>query len=55
MLFHYDGVIDDWGDLEWSSTAIHVSAINQTKWYDDLTKLCLIKGLLYFVCISELW
>ncbi|XP_078170518.1 uncharacterized protein LOC144564792 [Carex rostrata] len=33
MLFHYDGVIDDWGDLEWSSTAIHVSAINQTKWW----------------------
>ncbi|XP_060202991.1 uncharacterized protein LOC132631434 [Lycium barbarum] len=33
MLFHYDGVVDEWKDLEWSSTAIHISAINQTKWW----------------------
>ncbi|XP_019251632.1 PREDICTED: uncharacterized protein LOC109230629 [Nicotiana attenuata] len=33
MLFHYDGIVDEWKDLEWSSTAIHISAINQTKWY----------------------
>ncbi|KAK2965807.1 hypothetical protein RJ640_025316 [Escallonia rubra] len=33
MLFHYDGVVDDWRDLEWSSRAIHVSAVNQTKWW----------------------
>lgn len=32
MLFHYDGIVDEWGDLEWSQHAIHVSAINQTKW-----------------------
>lgn len=32
MLFHYDGVVDAWRDLEWSAHAIHVSAINQTKW-----------------------
>lgn len=32
MLFHYDGVVDDWKDFEWSSRAIHVSAIHQTKW-----------------------
>ncbi|OVA19077.1 Protein of unknown function DUF707 [Macleaya cordata] len=33
MLFHYDGVVDEWSDLEWSNSAIHVSAINQTKWW----------------------
>ncbi|KAL3358850.1 hypothetical protein AABB24_015771 [Solanum stoloniferum] len=33
MLFHYDGLLDEWNDLEWSSTAIHISAINQTKWW----------------------
>ncbi|KZV25733.1 hypothetical protein F511_04794 [Dorcoceras hygrometricum] len=33
MLFHYDGTLDGWNDLEWSKKAIHVSAINQTKWW----------------------
>lgn len=33
MLFHYDGNVDSWKDLEWSSNAIHVSAVNQTKWW----------------------
>nr|XP_043618987.1 uncharacterized protein LOC122590872 isoform X3 [Erigeron canadensis]XP_043618988.1 uncharacterized protein LOC122590872 isoform X3 [Erigeron canadensis] len=33
MLFHYDGIVDDWKDLEWSSRAIHLSAISQTKWW----------------------
>ncbi|XP_030467922.1 uncharacterized protein LOC115686690 isoform X1 [Syzygium oleosum] len=33
MLFHYDGKVDDWGDLGWSSKAIHVVARNQTKWW----------------------
>ncbi|KAF6140374.1 hypothetical protein GIB67_005299 [Kingdonia uniflora] len=32
MLFHYDGAIDAWRDLEWSDRAIHVPAVNQTKW-----------------------
>lgn len=32
MLFHYDGIVDEWRDLEWSDRAIHVSAVNQTKW-----------------------
>lgn len=36
MLFHYDGIVDDWRDFEWSSQAIHVSAMNQTKWYQFL-------------------
>lgn len=33
MLFHYDGKVDDWGNLGWSSNAIHVVARNQTKWW----------------------
>ncbi|KAK6163878.1 hypothetical protein DH2020_000742 [Rehmannia glutinosa] len=33
MLFHYDGNVDGWKDLEWSSSVIHVSATNQTKWW----------------------
>ncbi|ONH92657.1 hypothetical protein PRUPE_8G187400 [Prunus persica] len=33
MLFHYDGLVNEWRDLEWSGRAIHVSAMNQTKWW----------------------
>ncbi|XP_030499612.2 uncharacterized protein LOC115714978 [Cannabis sativa] len=33
MLFHYDGFMDEWRDLSWSDQAIHVSAVNQTKWW----------------------
>ncbi|XP_010527349.1 PREDICTED: uncharacterized protein LOC104804705 isoform X2 [Tarenaya hassleriana] len=33
MLFHYDGIVDEWKEFEWSGTALHVSAINQTKWW----------------------
>ncbi|KAJ4968055.1 hypothetical protein NE237_014756 [Protea cynaroides] len=33
MLCHYDGMVDKWSDLEWSPHAIHVSAIDQTKWW----------------------
>ncbi|CAL1372714.1 unnamed protein product [Linum trigynum] len=33
MLFHYDGNLDGWWDLEWSSKAIHIVAHNQTKWW----------------------
>ncbi|KAB2057213.1 hypothetical protein ES319_A11G154200v1 [Gossypium barbadense] len=33
MLFHYDGIVDQWKDLEWNDRAIHVSAVNQTKWW----------------------
>lgn len=32
MLFHYDGVLDDWNQYPWSAHAIHVSVMNQTKW-----------------------
>ncbi|XP_039019200.1 uncharacterized protein LOC120150628 [Hibiscus syriacus] len=33
MLFHYDGIVDEWKYFEWSDRAIHVSAMNQTKWW----------------------
>ncbi|KAL8557842.1 hypothetical protein ACS0TY_005079 [Phlomoides rotata] len=34
MLFHYDGIVDQWkDDFNWSSSVIHVSADNQTKWW----------------------
>ncbi|KAG5224414.1 Tyrosine protein-kinase [Salix suchowensis] len=33
MLFHYDGIVDEWRDFEWNDRVIHVSARNQTKWW----------------------
>ncbi|GAB4830369.1 hypothetical protein Ancab_020006 [Ancistrocladus abbreviatus] len=33
MLFHYDGNVKEWRDLKWNDRAIHVSAVNQTKWW----------------------
>lgn len=33
MLFHYDGLVDEWSDLGWIDPVIHVSAVNQTKWW----------------------
>ncbi|EEF40904.1 conserved hypothetical protein [Ricinus communis] len=33
ILFHYDGHLDGWWDLEWSKEAIHIVAQNQTKWW----------------------
>nr|KAJ0196345.1 hypothetical protein LSAT_V11C700371410 [Lactuca sativa] len=33
MVFHYDGIVDQWDDLQWSSRVIHISAANQTKWF----------------------
>ncbi|XP_074299781.1 uncharacterized protein LOC141630948 [Silene latifolia] len=33
MLFHYDGVVDEWSDMKWNDRVIHVSAKNQTKWW----------------------
>ncbi|KOM54099.1 hypothetical protein LR48_Vigan09g275800 [Vigna angularis] len=33
MLFHYDGFVDGWKSLAWSNHVIHLSAINQTKWW----------------------
>jgi hypothetical protein len=33
MLFHYDGVVDQWHDLPWSNQSIHIVGLHQTKWY----------------------
>ncbi|KAH6795426.1 hypothetical protein C2S51_036412 [Perilla frutescens var. frutescens] len=33
VLFHYDGNVDGWSDLEWSREAVHIVAHNQTKWW----------------------
>lgn len=33
ILFHYDGNVDGWWDLEWSKKAIHIVGFNQTKWW----------------------
>ncbi|XP_057432958.1 uncharacterized protein LOC130725783 [Lotus japonicus] len=32
ILFHYDGNVDEWLNLGWSSKATHIVAQNQTKW-----------------------
>jgi hypothetical protein len=32
MLFHYDGMVNEWKDFEWNNRVIHISALNQTKW-----------------------
>ncbi|GMH15866.1 hypothetical protein Nepgr_017707 [Nepenthes gracilis] len=33
MLFHYDGNMEGWSELEWSDKSIHIMAENQTKWW----------------------
>ncbi|KAL7142700.1 hypothetical protein ABFS83_08G141200 [Erythranthe nasuta] len=33
ILFHYDGNVNGWSDLEWSREAVHIVAHNQTKWW----------------------
>ncbi|KAK6932506.1 Protein of unknown function DUF707, partial [Dillenia turbinata] len=33
VLFHYDGNVNEWWDLDWSSRAIHIAVQNQTKWW----------------------
>ncbi|XP_062144369.1 uncharacterized protein LOC133851803 isoform X2 [Alnus glutinosa] len=33
MLFHYDGIVNEWKDFEWNNRVIHISAVNQTKWW----------------------
>jgi len=33
ILFHYDGNVDGWNDLEWSRKTVHIGAQNQTKWW----------------------
>lgn len=33
LLFHYDGKVSEWDDLEWSRNAIHISTRKQAKWW----------------------
>ncbi|MQL79796.1 hypothetical protein Taro_012228 [Colocasia esculenta] len=33
MLFHYDGIVAEWAHFQWCDSVLHVSAINQTKWW----------------------
>jgi hypothetical protein len=33
MLFHYDGLADQWNDLPWYNQSIHIVALQQTKWW----------------------
>uniref|UniRef100_J3MKG8 Uncharacterized protein n=1 Tax=Oryza brachyantha TaxID=4533 RepID=J3MKG8_ORYBR len=33
MLFHYDGAVEQWSDVEWHGRAVHVAAPGQTKWW----------------------
>ncbi|PNT74925.1 hypothetical protein BRADI_1g24590v3 [Brachypodium distachyon] len=33
ILFHYDGKVNEWNDLPWSKSVIHIAASNQTKWW----------------------
>lgn len=33
ILFHYDGNVDGWWNLDWSNAAIHIVAKKQTKWW----------------------
>lgn len=33
LLFHYDGNVNGWHDLQWSGSVIHIAANDQTKWW----------------------
>lgn len=33
MLFHYDGKVSEWDDLDWAKYAIRISTSKQAKWY----------------------
>ncbi|KAI5394788.1 uncharacterized protein LOC127092544 [Lathyrus oleraceus] len=33
MLFHYDGVVDEWKKFEWHDRVIHISVVDQSKWW----------------------
>ncbi|KAF7840242.1 lysine ketoglutarate reductase trans-splicing-like protein [Senna tora] len=53
MLFHYDGNVDGWWDLEWSGKAIHIVAQNQTKWW--FAKRFLHPDIVYIYDYIFLW
>lgn len=33
ILFHYDNVVDEWGQFEWNDRVIHVQSTGQSKWW----------------------
>ncbi|MBA0600846.1 hypothetical protein Gorai_004041, partial [Gossypium raimondii] len=53
MLFHYDGIVDEWKDFAWSDQVIHVSARNQTKWW--FAKRFLHPGIVWEYSYIFLW
>ncbi|GAB2282389.1 hypothetical protein Dimus_016934 [Dionaea muscipula] len=53
MLFHYDGNVNGWRDMEWNGRAIHVSAVNQTKWW--FAKRFLHPDIVYEYSFIFLW
>ncbi|CAL9072446.1 uncharacterized protein LOC135635631 [Musa acuminata AAA Group] len=53
ILFHYDGNVDGWRDLEWNSKAIHIVAYNQTKWW--FAKRFLHPDIVFFYDYLFLW
>ncbi|GJT50260.1 hypothetical protein Tco_0976417 [Tanacetum coccineum] len=42
ILFHYDGKVDGWRDLEWNNKVIHIVAQNQTKCCSAIQALSMI-------------
>ncbi|CAH1448419.1 unnamed protein product [Lactuca virosa] len=44
VLFHYDGHMDGWWDLKWSKKAVHIVAVNQTKWWFAKRYLDIVKA-----------
>ncbi|KAG7019637.1 hypothetical protein SDJN02_18600 [Cucurbita argyrosperma subsp. argyrosperma] len=53
ILFHYDGNVDGWWDLDWSNDAIHIAARNQTKWW--YAKRFLQPAVVYIYDYIFLW
>ncbi|KAF9587197.1 hypothetical protein IFM89_039586 [Coptis chinensis] len=53
LLFHYDGNVDAWNDLDWSNKAIHILAQNQTKWW--FAKRFLHPDVVYIYDYIFLW
>lgn len=59
ILFHYDGIVDEWNE-EWGGRVLHVSAMNQTKWYDywikyAVTQLCFAFPLWIGIYMSDIF
>lgn len=51
MLFHYDGLVTEWDQYEWSKQAIHISVKKQTKWYIKFIYFFMVMTLLFLYLI----